>query len=1021
MGKQLFKSLIILGIFMTCGFTQAQTVSGTVSDADGPLPGAAVVVQGTDSGVTTDFDGNYSIEANAGDVLEFSFVGMTTATVTVGTDATINVTLVASDNTLDEVVVVGYTTQTRGDLTGAVASVDLDEAMKAPVVNAAEALQGRVTGVTVINNGSPGGTPKINIRGFGTSNNTNPLYIIDGVQTDNSQTLNRINPNDIEQMNVLKDASAAIYGARAANGVIIITTKSGGYNMGKAKVSFDFYTGFAQMINEPSLMNPEQHANMLWESLANDGSAFDHAQYGTGTSPVVPSTINGYKRVVSYDPIVFGPRTAAVKAGGTDWVGAITENAPITSASISLENGSDTGKYFMSASYLTQDGVQLYTGFERIATRLNSEFKVKDRITIGEHLNVSLTENSGGSGNAMEMALRMTPLLPTHDDEGDFAGVAGPDLSNTLNPLANLSRAKDNYTKNFSAFGDVYVNVEIIDGLDFKSVFGYGINQLNGRYFSALTPEHGEPVSTNTLTEQDESSYNWTWTNTIQYNKTFGDHHINAMLGVEAYEEFWKGKSIRRTGYLFETPDFYLLENGSGTPVVNWAGENTNSLFSIFGTANYSYKDKYFATATLRQDESSRFLGDNKTDIFPSFSVGWLLSKEGFYPDDALVNRIKLKASYGQLGNQTLPTGNPTINISVLSESLANYSFDGSSITTGAILNDVGNPDLKWETSVSSNFGLELGLWDNALFVELDVYKITTEDLITQDFNVIGPTAIDAGAPWVNLGSVENTGFDLTIGYHNETSFGLSYGVDLNFSQYKNEVTELISDFAVGNTGFRGGAVTRSEVGEPISSFYGRVVEGLDDTGRFVYKDVNNDGVITDDDRDYIGSPHPDFTYGLNLTAGYKGFDISIFFTGSQGNDIYNYNKIYTHFPTFVNGNRSTDLLNSWTPSNTNTNIPALSQSISNSESQPNSFFVEDGSFFRMKNLNIGYTFNKDISDKMRMDSFRIFVTGTNLFTVTDYSGIDPELVPANNLTQGVDWQIYPVSQILTIGFNINF
>ncbi len=556
-----------------------------------------------------------------------------------------------------------------------------------------------------------------------------------------------------------------------------------------------------------------------------------------------------------------------------------------------------------------------------------------------------------------------------------------------------------------------------------------------------MNPEAAEPVSTNTLTEGNRNTYVWTWTNTLTYNKTFGDHTVNALLGIEAIEETTRGNEISRTGFLFETPDFYLLENGSGAPNVNFADAGTSSLFSIFGSANYTYKGKYLATVTVRRDESSRFLGDNKSAVFPSFSAGWVMSKEDFFPQDAVVSRLKLRGSYGEIGNQSLPTDNPTQNISNLSEEFGNYAFNGSAVSSGAILSSVGNPDLKWETSKSTNFGIDLGLFDNSLNITLEYFNIVTDDLITTDLSLIPTTGPDATAPFVNVGSVENTGFDFTLGWRDRSDSGWTYGIDFNLSSYNNEVTELISAFAVGDD-FRGGPITRSQVGEPISSFYGRVVEGVfadaaevgasadqafindaDGVGRFKYKDLNSDGIINDDDRTFIGSPHPDFTYGINLVAGYKGFDMSAFFSGSSGNDIYNYEKIFTDFPTFFNGNRNTRLLNSFNPTtNPNSNLPALSQTIANSETNPNSFFVEDGSFFRLKNLQIGYTLPSSVTDKANMSSVRFYFQGTNLFTISDYDGLDPELISdfdEGNLTLGVDFQTYPISRIISLGVNI--
>ena len=1005
-------------------------VSGTVVDADGgPLPGVSILLSGGTTGTETDFDGNYSIQASAGDILIFSFIGMKTQAVSVGESNTINVAMLEDSSELDEIVVVGYTAQTRGDVTGSVASVNMEEALKAPTVNAAEALQGRVTGVTVVSNGSPGAAPKINIRGFGTSNNTNPLFIIDGVQTDDPDALNNINSADIEQMNVLKDGAAAIYGARASNGVIVITTKGGGYNMASAKVSLDMYTGFSEIANTPTVLNAQQHADMILQSYVNDGVGTTHGQYdptGSGTY-TVPSSIQGYKRVVSYDPIVFsgpGVLNATVEPGGTDWLDAITRTAPTSNISLSVQNGNEHGKYFMSVSYLNRDGILNNTGFERASTRLNSEFKVGEKLKIGEHLNISYSNTKEAMAQSVEMAYRMTPLLPVKDDDGNFAGVAGDDLSNTRNPVAQLDRIKDDYNKRYAVFGDVYLSYDILDELTFKTTLAGGFNTFDARIFTHLDPEHGEPIASNTLAEIDRTTYNWSWSNTLNYNKTFGSHSINALVGIEALKNEEKGKEVSRTGYLFENPNFYLLNNGTGAASVDDAYAGWDSLWSIFGTANYSYLSKYFFSGTLRQDTSSRFLGDNQTDIFPSFSAGWVLSKEDFYPEGALINRIKLKGSWGQLGNQTLPANNPTINISRLDESQANYAYGGnsSSIATGALLTQVGNPDLIWETSITTNFGVDLSLLESRLNFSAEYYQIITKDLVTRDFGLISSTAIDAGAPLVNLGDVQNTGFDLALGFNDVTDGGFAYGINANLSHYKNEVTDLIDGAPVSGTGdLRNGAVTRTEVGKEMSYFFGRNVIGLDANGRMEYEDVNGDGTINDDDRTEIGSPHPDFTYGINVNLAYKGFDAQLFFTGSKGNDIYNYSKVFTDFGYFFKGNRSTRVLDAWTPSNTDTNVPALTASYPGSESSSNSYFVEDGSFFRMKNIQIGYSLSENLTDKIGSDSIRFFVQASNLFTITDYSGFDPEVISYDNLSLGIDRRLYPVSKVFTIGANIKF
>lgn len=1020
------------------------TITGTVTDTDGlPLPGANVLIKGTTNGTQTDFDGNYTITADNDATLVFSYIGYASQEVSVGGQSAVNVTLAEDASKLEEVVVLGYSTQTRGDLTGSVGSVDISEATKVPIVNAAEALQGRVAGVTITNNGSPGASPVVRIRGYGTGNSNDPLYIIDGVQTDDGSILNSINPADIDQMNVLKDGAAAIYGARASNGVVIITTKGGGYNMDTARISLDTYTGFSVATNVPELLNTQQHGDMIFQSVLNDGGIPNHPQYGNGASPVVPTTIQN------------APVSATVKpGGGTDWLDEIYRTAITQNASITLENGNEKSKFLFSASYLNRQGVQIETGFKRGSVRLNSEFKIGDRIKVGEHLNVSFDRRSGGQSWS-NFALRMSPLVPVYDDEGEFGGnySNGTGLSNPNNPVAEATRQADDYNKTLRIFGDVYATLDIVDGLQFKTSIGGSLTGYNDRSFRKKIPESSEPLSLNTLREQDYDKSEWVWSNTLSFNKSYGEHGINALVGVEAVNVNQKGKRISRTDFFFETPDYYLLSNGLGAANVDYAYDEGSALFSLFGTVNYNYGGKYLLTATVRQDESSRFDGDNKSDIFPSFSAGWVVSNEDFFPE-GIVSRLKFKGSWGQLGNQTLPVGNPTSNISALNEQYGNYVFNGSGgASPGAILSAVGNADLRWETSETTNFGIELGFFDNKLNASVEYFTITTKDLISQDASLISSTAIDAAPPYVNLGSIENKGIDATLSFADQSESGFRYGIDVNFSSYKNEVIELINAFQPGFGNFRTtGTATRTQVGQPLSSFFGREVIGIfaseaevaaapaqgfaspaDGVGRFQYRDVTPDGVINDDDRTFIGSPHPDFTYGVNLTAGFKGFDMSAFFQGSQGNEIFNNEKVYTDFPTFFDANRSTRVLDSWTPNNLDATLPELSASITNNEGTANSFFVEDGSYMRLKNLQIGYTFDQRVSDLLGMDSVRFYLQGTNLFTITGYDGVDPELQPrfttksdgrtggVDNFTIGVSDNNYPLASIYSLGVNLKF
>lgn len=1018
----------LLALTLLCfGMAKAQTVSGTVSDETGPLPGANVLIKGTTTGTQTDFDGNYTLlDVGSDATFVFSYIGYKTAEVVVGDQTTIDITLEEDAARLDEVIVTGYGTQTRGEITGSVASVELEDAVKLPVQNAAELLQGRVSGVQVTNSGTPGEAPKINVRGFGTSNNTDPLYIIDGVQTDNNNVLNNINPTDIKEFTVLKDAAAAIYGARASNGVVIITTNSGGYSMDQPLVSLDVYTGYAKITNAVDLLNVDQHANVIWESLVNQQTLNgltdppSHAQYGGAdgnSGPVVPATVQGAA-------INGVPFTTTVKPnGGTDWIEALTQSGLTSNASVSVANGTDTGRYYLSASYLDREGIIKYTGFKRGSTRLNSEFRTgkNKRLTIGEHLNIAFSKATVGTSDDTELALRITPLIPVYNDAGEFAGTEGLELGNAGNPVANNFRAKNDYLKNYSFLGDVYADYKITDNFNIKTVFAGGFNILNERRFVALNPEAKEARNAATLTEGDVTQINWSWTNTMNYRNTFGKHSVNALAGIEAIKERGKGKTIQRSSFLNEDPNFVLLSNGIANPNVSEAFDGSTTLFSIFGTANYDFDGKYFLSATLRNDKSSRFIGDNQSQTFPSVSAGWELTKEDFFNSEGFLNRLKLRASYGELGNQTLPIRNPAQNGFFQSQQYADYAFDGGSIVDGVLLTQVGNPDLRWETSTSINLGLDFSFLQSKLTGLVEYFNIETKDLIVRDLNAVSLTAIDAGAPFVNFGTVVNKGVDFQLNWNDQIGEDFSYGISGNLSTVNNEVTEFKAPLQGNSPGIRKGQVTRTEEGDEISYFYGRDVIGLTPEGRFIYRDVNGDGVTDTADRTKIGSPHPDFTYGVNINADYKNFDISFFFQGSQGNDIWNYNKIFTDYGFFFNGNRSTRTLDARSPSNPDGSFVALSATSQNNEDEPNSSYVEDGSYLRLKNATIGYTLPNSILENWGVSSLRLYVNASNLFTITKYEGFDPEVIPIDNLTLGLDRRINPLSRIITFGANVKF
>ena len=1024
--------LVVLMLSSSLIFAQ-NSISGSVSDENNnPIPGATVVVEGTNTGVVTDFDGNYQVNASTGDQLTFSSLGFGSQTITVGNQNQINVTLMSSVDILDEVVVSGYQTQQRRSLSGAIGTVDTDEAFKTQVTNAAEALQGRVAGVQVTSGGGPGAAPVIRIRGYSTTNDNSPLYVIDGIQTTDPNVMRDINPRDIENISVLKDGSAAIYGARASNGVIVVTTKKGTYNQANT-LEVDASYGISTVTRVPDMLNVQQHADMTWQSILNDGNTPSHPQYGTGATPSVPIFLNV--------PIPSGPEYegagAKVAPNGTDWFDEIFDPAEVTNVSVSASGGSEQGRYHMSANYLKQEGVIIHTGYERASTRLNSEFKIGDKLTVAENLNITYDKEGTTSGNPIQNAAFSSPLVPVRDTNGNFAGTysnsARVGIAN--NPVADLYRGRNDYNKNLRVIGDISVKWQITPELVFKTSAGITMRDLNGRSFTALNPEHGEAISNNTLSEQTFRQDSWVVTNFLNYKNSFGDHNLDLLVGTEQTKNNFKGFGALRTNYLFEDPSFYLLSNGSGVPVISGASANSNSISSLLATANWSYRN-IGATATIRKDDTSRFAKATSDAVFPSASMFWLLSSEDWF-DSSVFDTLKLRASYGELGNQEIGISNADINISNINEFTGAYAYGGSGgATAGAVIASKGNPLLTWETMTSKNFAIDAGFMDNKLTMTLDVFENVTDGLVAQDTQKISTTAIDASAPYTNLGSMKSSGFDLSLNYGDTTSNGVTYSIAANATRAKNEVTELISESYSGFSD-RIGTMTRSSVGEPISYFYGRNVLGIFQTeaevashatqdgagvGRFKYEDINNDGIINDSDRTKIGDPHPDLIFGVNVNLAFKNWDMSMFWNGSLGNDIFDYTALYYETPYFFNGNRSTRVLDSWSPSNTGAELPALSETTLNSEfSTANSFFVRDGSYVRLRSLQIGYTLPDNIASKLGASSARVYYNGTNLLTLTDFTGLDPEVPRGGALDIGVYNAQYPSNAISSLGINIKF
>jgi TonB-linked SusC/RagA family outer membrane protein len=1033
---------------LSAGFVYAQerTITGTVTaEGEGPVPGVNVTVQGTTIGAITGLDGGYSLRVpGPASVLVFSSVGYLTQQVTVGTQTVINVVIESDVKALSEVIVTGYSSQRKRDLTGSVGVVEVASLKAVPTGNVTSQLQGRTSGVTVIGSGQPGSTSRVRIRGFSSFENNDPLYIVDGVPT---QSISDLNPNDVESISVLKDAGAAsVYGSRASNGVIVVTTKKGGSGI---KVTYDMYTGTQLAGGGPTkdLLSTQEYANLQWLVYKNDGTSETHPIYGpsSNASPVLPSW-----------------------AANTDWYDVITDNAGMSNHDITLSGGNDNAKFFAGVGVLKQNGIIKTTNNSKYTARFNSEFKILNgRVKIGENVSTSFRSSIGvgnlEEGSPIQMgpyrsqpivpAIITTPIAGTGHNyiPGEYGGTGIiARLGNASNALANLERGKDNLNHNINMIGSAFVDVEIMKGLNFRSTLGG--TWYNGYYanYNQFTYENAENNATSGMSEGAYYGANWTWTNAITYDKTFGDHKLAAVAGYESNKiNMGRDVSGSRAGYFSDALDYRVLNNGSTITGANSNAYTPTSLVSMFLKADYGFKSKYLISATVRRDGSSVFGADNRYGIFPSFSGAWRLGDEAFLDGLDWLTDLKIRGSWGTMGNQ-LPVS--PANAFFLFGGDASTSFyditgTGTSSAQGFRPTRIGNPNAKWETNVTTDIGFEAQLFDSKFGIVFDWYSKQTEDLL---FNPELPgTAGSASQPYVNIASMSNKGIDIEITYKN--TFGdLGFNASAVVTTVNNEIVKIadgVTFFDWG--GSRIGSYNRNMVGHPMSAFYGYEVQGLFQEADFhteiisgvptlvlntdipaqdgaepgFFRYANNDAsdnVITPKDRAFIGDPNPDFTYGLNLALTYKNFDISTFIYGSQGNDIFNNNKWWVDFWPSFQGQKSQDLLkNSWTPTNTGATVPkASNKSNFSTNTVSSSYYLEDGSFARMKNLQIGYTLPASVLNRINVKSLRVYAQGVNLFTLTKYSGLDPE-IGGGDRAFGVDAGNYPNVKQFIFGLNI--
>ena len=1031
-------ALFMLSMVFSVGiiFAQERTITGKVTaEGEGILPGVNIVVQGTTIGAITDQNGTYSIKVPGSNaILVFSSIGYVTKNTTVGNMSVVDMVLVSDTRALQEVVVTGYTQQKRRDLTGAVGTVDAAKLVEVPQANVSNQLQGRTAGVSVIGDGRPGETARVRIRGFSSFQNNDPLYLVDGIPT---QDISSVNPNDVESVSVLKDAGAAsIYGSRASNGVIMVTTKKG---TSATKVSYNMYAGYKLPGNGPKdILDTQGMADLTWLVYKNDKTTVNDLTYGPSTNPT--PTIPNW-------------------AANTNWFKAITRNALTQNHDISLSGGNDNAKYFAAFGVNLDNGIVIYNDAEKYTARFNSEFSfLNKRVKVGETLTMAYRTGHGvgnldESSPIQQASYRSQPIIPViitvphagigHNFVvGEWGGNAlSSNLGQSENEVASLTRNKDNNNWSVSVIGSAYLDVKILQGLNLRSQLGGTFNNGYWMSYSFKTYERIENNANSGFSEGAWYGQDWVWTNTVTFDKTFGQHKILVVGGYEAIKYgIGRDMSGQRANYYSDDVLFRTLSNGSNT-IGTWSNLYTpTTLESQFLRVDYSFMDRYLIGATVRRDGSSRFGPSTRFGVFPAFTAGWRISEEQFFKGITFISDLKIRGSYGTMGNQLAVS--PQNQFFLYGGGPADTFYDlngsGNSSLQGFHPTRIGNPNAKWETNLTTDIGFDAGLLNNKITLKFDWYLKKTKDLL---FNPELPgTAGSADQPYVNIGAMTNKGIEGELTFKNKWG-DLGFEGSVIITAFSNKIDKLAENVTyfdyVSNNRIGGGSFVRNEVGHPMSAFFGYKVIGLfQDTveikaaakqkdarpGFFRYEDVDGDSVITTADRQFLGNPAPKFAGGINLTFTYKNFDLTAFLYGSYGNDIFNYEKWWIDFWPDFSGVKSTRLLNeSWTPDRTNTNVPIATNFPSFSSClEVNSYYLEKGSYLRLKNLQLGYTFPESITSKVNIKSLRVYLQAVNLFTITKYSGLDPELSgPDQNY--GIDAGAYPLVKQVLVGLNLNF
>ncbi len=997
--KGLFSIFMLCCVLITTSVMaqQNQTIKGTVVDVKGaPLIGVSIIVKGTTLGTTTDINGKFSLSVGvAHPVLEVSYVGFATQEIKVTGTEPLKVVMKESIAALNQVVIVGYGSQHKKDLTGAISVVKTAGLSTTPVATLGDALEGKAAGVQIISSGVPGNDPTFLIRGVGTVNDASPLFVIDGVPV--SSGLGQLNMNDIASIQVLKDASAtAIYGSRGANGVIIVTTKHG--KAGKPRIDVNYNYGLQSAAKMIPMLNGEQFAKLDNEMMANAGMAQN------------PAYAN---------PASFGK--------GTNWLGAMFRVAPEQNLSLSYSGGGKKSNYYVSVNYINQKGIVINTGYKKLTVQVNTNSQVSKNLKFGNAITLSYNHNWSGDYN-IQNALLALPVRPIYASDGTYSGPGGQSIwyGNIVNPVG-MAKTVNKTTDGYNIIGSAYGELTIIPGLKLKSTVG-----LQGNFWSDRTwaPAYEWGSSSNpnaSLYEQYNRNITWNWDNTLTYVKEIGKHHITAMIGTSAQENNYHFLNGSVQGFPSDLTQ--QMTNGTSNPTVGGDAASW-SLLSYMGRINYNYADKYLLTATLRRDGSSRFGSGNKWGLFPSVSGAWRISKESFFKNVNWVNDLKLRAGYGITGNQNI--GNYSF-----AAALQTYAYNFNNTAVSAVVPEVmPNPNVQWEEQKQADIGLDASLFNGRINVTFDAYIKNTDKMLVPMAVPITTGYSDVNVPSINAGKMQNKGWELAITTNNVMNKKFKWSTTFNISYNKNKVVS-INDTVPLPTGSIGlnYYLALIQAGVPINEFYGYVTNGLFQTqadvnnhavqtpgndpynrtspGDIRFKDLNNDGVINDKDRTFLGNPNPTFIFSMNNNFSYKGFTLSVFLQGIAGNKIFNANRLYDEC-MYTAFNQTTAVLGRWTGAGTSNSMPRAVYNDPNNNSRPSTRYIENGSYLRIKNVTLGYNIPKSILKSLWLTSARVYISAENLYTFTKYSGFDPEVG-----FNGIDNNVYPVSRTVSVGVNL--